>query len=102
HAGTLAYMPPERFAGRPGDERGDVYCLGVTLYELLTLRPAFPETNPQHLMGLVAGGLSARPQAITLLQPLAGAEYPSPECLHLLARCYRDLAPRPRFDETSS
>ena len=42
--GTLKYMPPERFAGQ-SDARGDVYSLGVTLYELLTLRPAFPDTD---------------------------------------------------------
>lgn len=36
--GTLRYMPPERFDGW-SDRRGDVYSLGATLYELLTLRP---------------------------------------------------------------
>ena len=36
--GTLRYMAPERFDGR-SDPRSDVYGLGVTLYELLTLRP---------------------------------------------------------------
>ena len=38
--GTLRYMSPERFSG-PCDARGDVYGLGATLYEMLTLRPLF-------------------------------------------------------------
>jgi serine/threonine protein kinase/tetratricopeptide (TPR) repeat protein len=50
--GTLRYVPPERFAGRT-DERGDVYSLGVTLYEMLTRRAAFPDTTPSHLIHLI-------------------------------------------------
>jgi serine/threonine protein kinase/Flp pilus assembly protein TadD len=42
--GTLRYMAPERFEGK-SDARGDLYSLGLTLYELLTFRPAFDETD---------------------------------------------------------
>ena len=43
--GTIRYMAPERFRGE-GDARADVYALGLTLYELLTLRSGFELGGP--------------------------------------------------------
>jgi tetratricopeptide (TPR) repeat protein/predicted Ser/Thr protein kinase len=48
-AGTLRYLAPERFRGE-SDARGDVYALGLTLYELLTGRPAFDATDRGRLV----------------------------------------------------
>ena len=47
--GTLRYLPPERFDGH-SDARGDVYALGATLYELLTLRPVFDDSDRTRLI----------------------------------------------------
>jgi tetratricopeptide (TPR) repeat protein/tRNA A-37 threonylcarbamoyl transferase component Bud32 len=47
--GTLRYMAPEQM-DREADARSDVYALGLTLYELVTRRPAFDETSRHRLM----------------------------------------------------
>src|SRR5262249_6787778 len=50
--GTLRYMPPERFQGK-ADVRGDVYSLGLTLHEMLTLRPAFSFSEKAQLVDAI-------------------------------------------------
>ncbi len=54
--GTLRYMSPEQALAKriPIDHRTDIYSLGVTLYELMTLEPVFSGTDRQELLRQVA------------------------------------------------
>lgn len=47
--GTLRYMPPEALEGN-FDQRGDVYGLGLVLYELAAGRPAFGGNSKQSVI----------------------------------------------------
>ena len=67
--GTIRYMAPERFSGQ-ADPRSDVYALGLTLYELLVLRPAFDSPNRLALIDLVKNVDPPRPRAIDPRIPL--------------------------------
>ncbi|MBX3436895.1 MAG: serine/threonine protein kinase [Planctomycetaceae bacterium] len=57
--GTIRYSPPESFQGEY-DARSDLYQLGLTLYELLTFRPAVRAANhPQAIEAVLREQLQA-------------------------------------------
>ena len=105
--GTPNYMAPEQACGQTDtDGRADVWGLGATLYEMLTLRPPFNGANAAEIMRRIVDN---EPIAIRSLNPripedLArivetclrkerDARYPAVEALELDLRNY--LADRP-------
>jgi eukaryotic-like serine/threonine-protein kinase len=64
--GTPRYMSPEQALGRraPVDGRTDVYSLGVTIYELLTLRPAYAGDDRLEVLRQIAHDEPTAPRRI--------------------------------------
>ena len=103
--GTLRYMAPEQFKGK-ADVRSDVYSMGLTLYELATLRPAFVATGHTTMIDAIMHGRPKAPRQLYPTMPRdletiilksiareADARYASADALAVDLRCFLEDRP---------
>jgi hypothetical protein len=69
--GTPYYMCPEQTAGSEADARGDLYSLGVVLFEMLAGRVPFPGSNLPEILAAHRGNAIPRlPEPLNVYQPI--------------------------------
>jgi serine/threonine protein kinase len=69
--GTFRYMSPEQARGGRAsiDHHTDIYSLGATLYEFLTLKPAFAGNDPRELLRRIAEDEPPLPRRVQPAMP---------------------------------
>ncbi len=70
--GSPLYMSPEQITGKGGEVgvRSDIYSLGATLYEWLTLQPPFPGTTREQVISRVITEDPPSPRSINRRIPM--------------------------------
>jgi serine/threonine-protein kinase len=90
--GTPDYISPEQVKGKRGDQRSDIYSLGIIFYEMLTGETPFSGPNPLAVMN---GRLLHDPQPANKLNPAV-----TPELQEVLDRAL-ERDPRHRYATAS-
>lgn len=91
--GTPLYVSPEQVRGYPGNERSDIYALGVILYEMVTGVPPFQGDTP---VNVFTPHLNATPTSPALINP----SLPTALTLVILKALAKD--PNERFASAAS
>lgn len=70
--GSPLYMSPEQIVSGPGqvDHRTDIYSLGATMYEWLTLRPPYPGETRDRVISLLLTSEAAAPRTLNPAIPV--------------------------------
>jgi serine/threonine-protein kinase len=90
--GTPDYISPEQVKGQRGDQRSDIYSLGVMFYEMLTGEPPYTGPNPLAVMN---ARVLQDPEPARKLRPEI-----SPELNEILKRAL-EREPRNRYQTAS-
>jgi serine/threonine protein kinase len=93
--GTIAYLPPERFLGKSGDNTSDLYSVGVLMYELLSGRLPFTHESGD-LVAMMFSHVNDRPKPPRSLNPLI------PASLDRIIMRLLDKDPARRFTDAAS
>ncbi len=93
--GSPAYMPPEQMLGERVDFRGDLFSLGVVLYESLAGIPPYPESTEEQADSMLSRMQRER------YEKLRSAARQTPRGLaRIVRRCLR-AQPKQRFASTA-
>ena len=88
-AGTLPYMAPELLRGQRGDQRSDIWALGVLLYEMVTGRRPF------------TGGTGFEVSAAILHQPPPALPSHVPAAMRTIVQRCLEKNPSARYEHAS-
>ena len=69
--GTLPYLAPEQFEGDAATSASDIYALGATLYEIISGRKVFPQTDIPSLIAAKKSDDFINPEILNMPQELA-------------------------------